>query len=223
MAEVRVENEIKMYSPGGAFSFDGNDPSAQMDRFVSLFTQEGFRCGKAEASEHTDYYYTDIEGMFDSLKILLRYRDLGSKALVTMKMPTVRNGAGLSRREIEGEVFNDSRFDRWKSVQDYANEVYGPVEIGRTPRLVAGVVRGRCPISSNRMEYTFTFDRIVYRDPGSGVRSRPCYELEFESLDKAIDDPAMDRLVDLLSDKYLFEEERISKYERGLAFLRQLR
>ena len=223
MPDVRIENEIKMYSPGGPFSYEGDDPSERMDAFVYVFMEAGFSCTPPKISKHTDYYYTDTAGEFDARRTILRYRDLGGKAFLTIKMPSMEDGLGLSRREIEGEVLNDSRFDRWKSVQDYATEYCGPVDIGRTPSLITEVTRGRCQITSKVMTYTFTFDKMVYHDPVSGRKSKACYELEFETLDKAIeDDPAIERLVALLSDRYMFEEEQISKYERGRAFLRSI-
>jgi len=224
MPDVRIENEIKMYSPGGPFAYEGNDPSERMDAFLYVFREAGFSCTPPKVSRHTDYYYTDTAGEFDINRTILRYRDLGGKAFLTIKIPAMEHGLGLSRREIEGEVLNDSRFDRWKSVQDYATEHCGPVEIRKVPSLITEVTRGRCQITSEAMTYTFTFDRMIYHDPVSGRRSKACYELEFESLDKDIDDdPAINRLVMILSDRYMFEEEKISKYERGRAFLRSLK
>lgn len=223
MPEVRVENEIKMYSPGGAFSYEGDDPLPSMDMLLRLCEAEGFSHPAPEKRKHTDYYYSDSEGNFDREQILLRYRDCGCKAFLTVKLPTIRNGMGLSRREIEGEILNDSRFDRWKSVQGYADETYGSVQIDKTPRLIVDVVRGKCMIRSKVHTYNFSFDRMVYTDPVSGRRSQPCYELEFEMFDEAIgNDPQMARLVSALSDTYLFQEERVSKYARGMAFVRSL-
>ncbi len=224
MPDVRLENEIKMYSAGGPFAYDGDDPGPMTCALVEVIESEGFAAADIVTRRHTDFYYTDTKGEFDRDGILLRYRDTGASAFLTMKIPTVKNGMGLTRREIEGEILNDTRFDRWKPVQDYAAEVYGPVEIDRTPRLRTDVDRGRCQIRSKVRTYTFTFDRMVYTDPVSGRRSLPCYELEFETLDEAIgDDPQMTRLLALLTDRYLFEEERISKYARGMAFVRSLR
>lgn len=223
MLDVRVENEIKMYGSAGPFAYEGGDPSAKLSVFRSVFEEAGFSVSDTVCSVHTDYYYTDTEGKFDAENVLLRYRDLGAHALLTIKLPSIRNGLGLSRREIEGDILNDSRFDRWKSVRDYAREFYGPVEIGRQPRLKVDVVRGGCRIRSDVRGYTFTFDKIVYTDPATGKRSKPCYELEFESLDEAIvEDKKMQLLLNILSDKYAFEEERVSKYARGIAFLKSL-
>ena len=223
MPEVRIENEIKMYSPGGVFSYDGDDPVPSMNMLLRICEAEGFTHPDPVGRKHTDFYYSDTAGNFDKDNILLRYRDCGCKAFLTVKLPTIRNGLGLSRREIEGEILNDSRFDRWKSVQGYANEVYGPVEIDKIPRLKVEVVRGKCLIRSRVHAYDFSFDRMVYTDPKTGRRSLPCYELEFELIDKAIaDDPQMTRLVSVLEDTYLFHEERISKYARGMAFVRNL-
>ncbi len=224
MPDVRLENEIKMYSAGGPFAYDGDDPGPMTRALVDVIRSEGFAASEVECRRHTDFYYSDTKGVFDRDNILLRYRDTGTSALLTLKAPTTLNGMGLSRREIEGEILNDTRFDRWKPVQDYASEVYGPVEIEKTPRLRTDVTRGRCRIRSKVRSYTFTFDRMVYTDPVSGRRSVPCYELEFESLDEAIgEDPMMTRLLALLSDKYMYEEERISKYARGMAFVRSLK
>lgn len=224
MKEIRVENEIKMYSSGGPFSYEGSDPSVPMGELLALCSDAGFRHTVPSVLYYTDYYYHDSEGVFDREKILLRFRDMGDHAFLTMKMPTVANGMGLSRREIEGEIRNDSRFDRWRHVQDYAEEAYGPVEILKVPSLKEEVIRSECRISSGSNVYSFTFDKMVYIDPVSGRRSAPCYELEFEMIDKAIqDDPSMVRLLTVLRDLYMFEEERISKYARGMAFLRSLR
>ena len=223
MPEVRVENEVKMYSPGGPFSYEGDDPIPSMNMLLRVCEAEGFSHPEPTRRKHTDYYYTDSEGNFEKDEILLRYRDCGCKAFLTVKLPTIRNGLGLSRREIEGEILNDSRFDRWKSVQGYADEVYGSVRIDRVPSLIVEVVRGKCLIKSRVHTYNFSFDRMVYTDPVSGRRSLPCYELEFEMFDEAIaDDPQMTRLVSALADTYLFHEERISKYARGMAFVRNL-
>ena len=223
MPEVRLENEIKMYSSGGPFAYEGDDPGPMTRALVTVIESEGFATSEIQCRRHTDFYYTDTKGDFDRDGILLRYRDTGASAFLTMKLPTVKNGMGLTRREIEGEILNDTRFERWKPVQHYASEVYGPVEIDRVPRLRIDVTRGRCQIRSKIRAYTFTSDRMVYTDPVSGRKSMPCYELEFETLDEAIgDDPQMTRLLALLSGKYLYEEERISKYARGMAFVRSL-
>lgn len=224
MQGVRVENEIKMYASGGPFAYDGNDPSVAFSHLLTVCSEAGFRCEEPKVLGHTDYYYGDRDGIFDRDGILLRYRDMGSKAFLTMKMPNIVSGMGLSRREIEGEIINDSRFDRWNSVQGYCNEVYGRVEIARTPKLVAEVIRAESRIRSKSKFYSFTFDKLVYIDPVSGRRSVPCYELEFEMLDQAIqDDTQMSRLISILEERYLFEEERISKYARGMAFVRSLK
>ncbi len=224
MPDVRLENEIKMYSSGGPFAYDGDDALPMTLALVRVIESEGFSVSDVQTRRHTDFYYTDVKGEFDRDGILLRYRDTGASAFLTMKIPTTKNGMGLTRREIEGEILNDTRFDRWKPVQDYAAEVYGPVEIDRAPRLRTDVNRGRCQIRSRIRVYTFTFDRMVYTDPVSGRKSMPCYELEFETLDEAIgEDPQMSRLLALLADRYLYEEERISKYARGMAFVRSLR
>ena len=223
MPEVRVENEGKMYSPGGPFSYEGDDPIPSMNMLLRVCEAEGFSHPEPTRRKHTDYYYTDSEGNFEKDEILLRYRDCGCKAFLTVKLPTIRNGLGLSRREIEGEILNDSRFDRWKSVQGYADEVYGSVRIDRVPSLIVEVVRGKCLIKSRVHTYNFSFDRMVYTDPVSGRRSLPCYELEFEMFDEAIgDDPQMTRLISALEDTYLFQEERVSKYARGRAFVKSL-
>ena len=223
MPEVRVEDEVKMYSPGGPFSYEGDDPIPSMNMLLRVCEAEGFSHPEPTRRKHTDYYYTDSEGNFEKDEILLRYRDCGCKAFLTVKLPTIRNGLGLSRREIEGEILNDSRFDRWKSVQGYADEVYGSVRIDRVPSLIVEVVRGKCLIKSRVHTYNFSFDRMVYTDPVSGRRSLPCYELEFEMFDEAIgDDPQMTRLISALEDTYLFQEERVSKYARGRAFVKSL-
>ncbi len=224
MAEVRVENEIKLFSTGSVFAYDGDDVAPSMERLISVISKDDFMCGLPKYSRHTDHYYTDTGGVFDSLGIILRYRESGTKAMLTMKLPTVSTGMGVSRREIEGEFFNDSRFDKWKLVQDYSNEVYGPAEICKTPVLIIEAIRGRCSVISKVREYTFTFDKIVFRDPVTNIRSMPCYELELESLDKAIvDDPQVVRLVSRFTDKYLFDEEKVSKFDRGMAFLSSLK
>ncbi len=224
MAEVRVENEIKLFSTGGLFAYDGDDAGHSMELLLSLISKEGFLCGMPTYSKHTDHYYTDTQGIFDTMGIVLRYRESGTKAILTMKLPTVSTGRGVSRREIEGEFFNDTRFDKWKLVQDYSSEVYGPADIRKVPVLVIEAVRGRCNVISNVREYTFTFDKIVFRDPDSDTKSEPCYELELESLDKAIvDDPQVVRLINKFVDKYLFDEEKVSKFDRGMAFLRSLK
>ena len=224
MAEVRVENEIKLFSIGSVFAYEGDDAEQSMERLISVISKEDFTCGVPRYSKHTDHYFTDTGGVFDSLGIILRYRESGTRAVLTMKLPTVATGMGVSRREIEGEFFNDSRFDKWKLVQDYSSEVYGPAEICKTPVLIIEAVRGRCNVVSKVREYTFTFDKIVFRDPVTNIRSEPCYELELESLDKAIvDDPQMVRLVGRFTEKYLFDDVKVSKFDRGMAFLRSLK
>ena len=224
MPEIRTENEVKLYSSGGPFAYSGDDPSEKMILLEEVLRGEGFECLPHTVSKHVDYYYTDVNGGFDSRKIILRYRDMGDRAFLTVKLPSVVNGMGLSRREIEGEVINDSRFDRWKSVQEYAREFCGPAEIRRTPSLIVDVTRGRCIARSEVRQYNFTFDRMVYTDPDSGRRSVPCYEIEIESLDSAIgEDRQLRRVISIMTGRYLFEEERISKYERGRAFLRSLK
>ncbi len=184
------------------------------------FGDAGFQCREPVTRKHTDYYYTDTEGLFDREEVLLRFRDEGTNAFITMKMPSLRNGLGLSRREIEDGFFNDSRFDRWKAVQEYAREHYRDVEIRREPRLKVEVIRCGCRIASAKNFYEFSFDKLVYVDPSTGTRSVPCYELEFELLNEAIrDDLQMAKVLSVLTGKYLFEEETVSKYARGMAFL----
>lgn len=224
MPDVRVENEIKMYSGDCPFAYEGTDPSYKMYALLAICESEGFLWNGMESRHHTDFYYTDIAGEFDRNSIVVRYRDTGSTATLTIKLPTIKNGMGLSRREIEGEILNDSRFDRWASVQNYVNEVYGKAEIDRVPRLKADIVRGRCVLKSKMHTYTFNFDKVVYTDPVSNRNSRPFYELEFEILDETItEDPQMIRLLALLEDTYLFEQEKVSKYTRGMAFISKLR
>lgn len=223
MPDVRVENEIKMYSGECPFAYEGDDPAYKMHALLSICESEGFTWNGLESRHHIDFYYTDTLGEFDKGNIIVRYRDTGDIAYLTLKLPTIKNGMGLSRREIEGEILNDSRFDRWASVQNYVTEVYGNADIDKVPRLKADIVRGRCILKSKMHSYTFNFDKVVYTDPATGRNSRPFYELEFEVLDKAIsEDPQMIRLIALLEDRYLFEQERVSKYARGMAFVRKL-
>lgn len=224
MVENRIENEIKLFNLGGPFAYEGNDPSDRFDSIVSILSSEGFSVQSQSFSVLKDLYFTDTEGRFDTDKILLRYREKGDRATVTMKMPYLKNGLGLSRRELEAERFNDSRFDKWKVVQDFVREVYGPVELKNNPVLQDEITRCSARITSKVRSYSFTFDKVVYIDPESGVRSMPCYELEIECLDQAIEeDRCIVSLIRTLTDTYGFEEERISKYARGMAFVRSLK
>ncbi|MCQ2079539.1 MAG: CYTH domain-containing protein [archaeon] len=223
MAGQRIENEIKLFSLDGPFAYDGDDPASRFQFLCSILATEGFTLRAQSQERFTDLYYTDTEGVFDRDRMLLRFRTLGDRAYVTMKMPTLGEGMGLSRREIEEERFNDSRFDKWKVVQDFAREVYGPVTIRDTPCLRDDIIRCSVRMSSKVRSYSFTFDKVVYTDPGSGVRSLPCYELEIECLDQSIqDDRSIMSVVRTLTEDYGFEEERVSKYARGMAYVRSL-
>ena len=142
---------------------------------------------------------------------------------VILKLPGVTNGMGLSRRQVKTEVLNIPGMDRIKALQDHADRYLGHYDIDPIPKVRVDVSRIRCPVRSEAMGYTMDFDRVVFRDPATGKRSVPVYELEFESMDRPIgDDRQMMRLVSTLVDDYLFSEEKVSKYVRGRAWVRSL-
>ena len=222
MTDIRTENEIKLYSDGGIFAFS-EDPADAMRMIGAVLSKTGFRCGEREDILYIDDYYTDVGDTFDSKHVSLRYRDSGMMGAVILKLPGVTNGMGLSRRQVKTEVLNIPGMDRIKALQDHADRYLGHYDIDPIPKVRVDVSRIRCPVRSEAMGYTMDFDRVVFRDPASGKRSVPVYELEFESMDRPIgDDRQMMRLVSTLVDDYLFSEEKVSKYVRGRAWVRSL-
>lgn len=223
MTDVRVENEVKLYSDGGPFSFDG-DPSGAVSRLRALAAKAGVECGEHTFSRHVDDYYTDRDGTFERDGMILRFRDAGDRGYVTVKRPSVVDGMGLSRKEIETEVFLVPGFDRFAAVLDHSRRYLGTDRILPDPVVRDYIDRVEMPLRTEARRYTLDYDRIVYEDPSTGTRSVPVYELEIESLDDPIkDDVAMRRLISALTDDCFFREERVSKYRRGMAFVRSLR
>lgn len=222
MTGIRTENEIKLYSDGGIFSYS-SDPADALRTVSSVLAKSGVRCGEWEHIRYTDDYYTDTEDTFDSKHVSLRYRDSGMMGAVILKLPGVTTGMGLSRREVRTEVLNIPGMDRMKALQDHADRYLGHYTVDPVPKVRAEVSRSRCPIRSETMGYTVNFDRVVYSDPVSGKRSVPVYELEFESAGGPIrDDRQMMKLVSVFADSYLFTEEKVSKYVRGRAWVKSL-
>lgn len=222
MTDIRTENEIKLYSDGGVFASSADFRDA-MGIVETVLSKVGIRYGDIESIHYVDDYYIDVDDTFDSKQVSLRYRDLGLMGAVILKMPGVSNGMGLSRRQVKTEVLNMPGLDRMKALQDHADRYLGHYEIDSVPKVRADVQRLRRPVRSDTMGYTMDFDKVVYRDPVTGKRSVPVYELEFESMDMPIrDDRQMMRLISLLTDDYLFSEEKISKYVRGRAWVRSL-
>ncbi|MDD2626746.1 MAG: CYTH domain-containing protein [Candidatus Methanomethylophilus sp.] len=220
MPEIRTENEIKLLGTGGLFAYDGTDPAAGVARLEKeldalKIVREPFRVHR-----FTDDYYTDTGDTFDAQQILLRFRDEGQTGYVTVKKPSVRNGMGLSRREIETEVYKNEGFDRMTVVRDHAQHYLGRTDIGKVPKLSLATVRAEASIYTDAGRYSFCFDRYTYKDPATGRESESYYEFEIETLDRAIaDDPQISRLVAVLEDKYVFREVRDSKYARGRIWL----
>ncbi|KUE74038.1 hypothetical protein AUQ37_06580 [Candidatus Methanomethylophilus sp. 1R26] len=222
MTDVRTENEVKLYADSGPFVFS-DDPGPALQRLRSVIAKEGFRCGGASVRKHTDTYYADPGDTFADRGIVLRFRDEGMTGYVTVKIPSIRNGMGLSRREVETRVINSPGFDRMKALEDHARNYLGTEDIDPVPRLIAEITRCEFTAESDVRRYTADFDSVVYVDPRTGARSAPVCELEFESLDEAIaDDRMMKRLVYRLTEDYLFDEERMSKYVRGREWIRSL-
>ncbi len=223
MTDVRTENEIKLYADSGPFVFS-DDPGPAMQRLRSVISREGFSCGDASVKKHTDTYYTDPGDTFADRGIVLRFRDEGITGYVTVKMPSIRSGMGLSRREVETRVVNVPGFDKMKALEDHARNYLGTDTIDPMPKLAAEITRCEFVISSDVRKYTADYDSVVYVDPRTGARSAPVCELEFESLDEAIeDDRMMKRLVYRLTEDYLFDEERMSKYVRGREWIESMR
>lgn len=222
MTDVRTENEIKLYADSGPFVFE-DDPAPAVARLRSVIEKEGLKCGEPAVRKHTDSYYTDVGDTFTKRGIVLRFRDMGIEGLVTVKVPSIRSGMGVSRREIETRVLNAPGFDRMKALEDHAKNYLGAEKVGPVPKVIDEVIRCEFRVESDVRKYTADFDRVVYVDPRTGARSMPSCELEFESLDEAIaDDIMIKRLVFRLTEDYLFEEERTSKYERGLAWMESI-
>ncbi len=223
MTDVRTENEIKLYADSGPFVFS-DDPGPALQRLRSVIAKEGFSCGDASMKKHTDTYYSDRGDTFEGRGIVLRFRDEGVTGYVTVKIPSIRSGMGLSRREVETRVINLPGFDRMRALEDHARNYLGTEDIDPVPRLIAEITRCEFAIGSDVRKYTADFDSVVYVDPVSGARSAPVCELEFESLDEAIeDDRMMKRLVYRLTEDYLFDEERMSKYVRGREWIESMR
>lgn len=223
MTDIRVENEIKLYAENGPFEYDGIMSERPMALLQSALTSAGIEYGDYKVRKFTDEYFTDTGDTFDAQGIILRFRDEGPSGKVTIKKPYVRNGLGLSRREIETEIFKNSQFDKYSAVKDHAQHYLARTDIAPVPKVIDNVIRCECYITSDIRRYKMSFDRVVYTDPASGKKTVPSYEIEIESLDQAIkDDPNMIRLIDIISDRYLFEEVRVSKYARGRAWIKSL-
>jgi len=220
MTEARTENEIKLSGSCGPLAFDPQNPRsaeqrAETEMDVLKIVHESFRVRR-----FVDEYYTDPGDTFDDQKILLRYRDEGPTGYVTIKKPSVHNGLGLSRREIETEVHPGYGFDKFATLQDQAQHYLARTDIARVPKLKVDTVRCEARIQTAVRHYTFDLDRFIYEDPANGRRGEPHYEIEIESLDAAIEsDSQILRLADVFIEKYLFAEVRESKYARGRVWL----
>lgn len=220
MTEARTENEIKLTGSGGPLAFDPQDPQSAERRAVAELDALKIAHEPFKVRRFVDEYYTDPGDTFDEQKIFLRYRDEGATGYVTIKKPSVHNGLGLSRREIETEVHPGYGFDKFATLQDQAQHYLARTDLAKVPKLKVDTVRCEARIQTAVRRYTFDLDRYVYVDPATGRAGEPHYEVEIESLDTAIEgDSQILRLADILSEKYLFAEVRESKYARGRVWL----
>lgn len=220
MTEARTENEIKLTGSGGPLAFDPQDPQSAERRAVAELDVLKIAHEPFKVRRFVDEYYTDPGDTFDEQKIFLRYRDEGATGYVTIKKPSVHNGLGLSRREIETEVHPGYGFDKFATLQDQAQHYLARTDLAKVPKLKVDTVRCEARIQTAVRRYTFDLDRYVYVDPATGRAGEPHYEVEIESLDTAIEgDSQILRLADILSEKYLFAEVRESKYARGRVWL----
>ena len=216
MSEVRVENEIKLISPGGPFAFDENDSSEAVTFIRDLIARTGMTGSEPRFIRMKDEYFSDRKDSFRDMGIILRYRVKdGWKHTVTLKQPYIRNGMGLSRRETE-TTLPEIPVSRFEAIEKLAGDYLEDPDVDPVPRLADDILRMRIDLRSDVRSYNLSFDRIVYYDPRSRKYTNPGYEMEIESLDQPIkDDRSIMRFVSLLIDSGNFREERISKYARG--------
>ncbi len=172
-----------------------------------------------------DDYYTDTNDTLGERGIIIRYRVRdGWKHTITIKQPYIRTGMGLSRRQIDTELFIFEGFDRMAAIRDQCEKHLGIKDIEPIPVVTDELLRIRMEIRSEVRQYNLSFDRIVYTDPITMKYTVPGYELEIESIDSPIkDDVAMVKLMAYFNETGLFREERISKYARGKAWVQSLR
>lgn len=171
-----------------------------------------------------DDYYTDSKDILGERNIIVRYRVRdGWKHTITIKQPYIRTGMGLSRREIDTDLFIHEGFDRMAAIRDICRTHLGIEDIHQIPIVSDELLRIRMDIRSDVRPYSLSFDRIVYSDPLTMKYTVPGYELEIESMDAPInDDRSMVRLLSYLNETGSFREERISKYARGKAWVQSL-
>lgn len=222
MTEMRVENEVKLVSDGGPFEYD-EDPEKPLSLLRHALDSVGMTHDDYRMVRYHDEYFDDATGTLTSRGVILRYRDKGDSAFVTIKQPYVKDGLGLSRRETETELFKVRNLNIIGAVRDHAERYLAVDGIMEVPVLIDDIQRCQFRISSDVRRYKFCFDRIIYRDPVTGICSDPSYELEIESLDQPIkDDRKMVALISELTDKYMFDEIKVSKFARGKAWLNSL-
>lgn len=217
MADIRIENEIKFWSDGGPFSHDGVFPGRSMERIQDMLRSIPLGFDDYRVRRYVDTYYRDADGTLSDVKAAIRIRAEGDKRTVTLKKPYVHDGLGLSRREFQTEVAPGD--NPMAVLRSLAAEYAGVSGSAWSPILSMHTVRCECALWSDVRRYKLSFDRFFYRGP-EGSETFPNYEIEVESIDAPIkDDSAMTRLTNVLEDKYLFEEQRMTKLARGIEAL----
>ena len=225
MTDIRIENEVKLISAGGPFAFTAEDSAKAVSYMRGMVAGAGITAGEPRFHRITDDYYTDTKDYLKSQGITIRYRVRdGWKHTITFKQPYFQTGMGLSRREIETELFPTDTFDRMAAFYDHLDKYLGEdVVLDPIPKVSDDILRMRFDLSSEVRKYTLSFDKIVYRDQRSGKRTLPGYELEIESMDVPIaEDRSLKKLINMLTDTGLFREERVSKYARGRSWVDSL-
>jgi len=224
MTDIRIENEVKLLSPGGPFAFTGTDAARAVGFLMNTVAACSMTASEPRFINLHDEYYMDSEGKMESTGSILRYRIAdGWKHSITIKQPYLRTGLGLSRRQIETELFITASFDKHLALEDLAGRYLGTSRIDADPLVVDDILRIRMDIRSEVRPYTLSFDRITYSDARTHKYTAPGYELELESIDSPIkDDPVIQRFINVLIDTGGFKEERISKFARGKAWVEKL-
>ena len=220
MTELCIENEVKLISGGGPYAFDSDDAVKAVSSLRGFVEAAGMSCTEPQFIRLHDDYYSDAADTFRARGVIVRYRIKdGWKHTVVIKTPYIRTGLGLSRTEIETVLIGP----RPDAVEDQCARHLGENNIDPVPKVSDDILRMRMTVTSEVRSYSLNFDRIIYYDPASKKRTVPGYEIELESKDKPIrDDQAVSRLINLLSGTGYFQEQKISKYARGRAWVDSL-
>lgn len=229
--DKQIESEVKLVSMAVTqFKFSLIDTAPKISNEVRLLCNLlAITNGATSQSKLEDTYYDDQERTLAAQGCSIRHRVAeGKKPKVTFKTSKKYNPSlALDRPQVE---FNctEEEFQRMKSV-DFApqlaeafhgkwcqNATCGPV----AKSLMVHNRRTSFLIKTTLGEYEFCFDKFYYEAPNGGF-SEYFAEIELETKVKPRQrDEQLDKLIEALCEFLDFEPHRVSKYRRGVDWLR---